>query len=93
MLSPDLSPAPVVVTEDELRRYLRCASVLLVDVSEPLTAVERFHRLRRSRAWVEAVSLGLDQLMRDLEHELAVVDTVDEPLTRPIAPRRIEPSR
>lgn len=73
-----------MVFEDELRRYLRHASVLLAISSPP--APQRLSTLLRARHWVAAVLAGVDQLVREAE----TADTLDPPLTPIPAPGNIE---
>lgn len=68
-----------LVSEAELRRYLRFASVLLGTAElSPLDVEQRLLTLRRARHWLRAVLLGVDQLVREAE---CIPDTVDDPLT------------
>lgn len=77
-----------LVTEDELRRYLRHASVLLgsspgTTATGTVMAVERCRLLRRAEQWLRVALLGVEQLAREAESQLACPDTLDEPLTAP----------
>ncbi len=79
---------PAVVTEAELRRYLRHASVLLASVEMPSgDLAQRAHVLRRARHWIAAVLLGVDQLLD------AVPNEIDDRLTARVCPATIEPER
>ncbi len=83
-----------IVTEPELRRYLRSASTLLATAagpSVPRHPHERIHALRLARHWIRAALLGAEQLLReaeaspdgDLEDQLTTA--VDAPTIR-VAP-------
>lgn len=78
-----------VVTEVELRRYLRHASRLLASVEPPtLSPDQRVLVLRRARHWLRATLAGVEHLLREAE---AVPDCeVDDPLTVTVVPPTIE---
>lgn len=88
MPKPLPEPLAQVVTEPELRRYLRSASTLLACAEPPMDAVQRLAVLRRARSWAHAALDGIDQLVADAER--AIESTDDEPLTVPLRPARIE---
>jgi hypothetical protein len=84
----------VAVSEDELRRYLRHANVLLAS-APPIEAeaalAERLRVLRLAMHWLRAVSTGLDHLVQHTERQLTRSETLDEPLTAPVRAATMPP--
>ncbi len=80
-------PVDVVMFEDELRRYLRHANVLLASappIEAEVLLAERLKVLRRAMHWLRAVSTGVEQLLQQTERQLTRLETLDEPLTAPL---------
>lgn len=84
----DLDCDPSIVSEPELRRFLRHASVVLATAEPPQT--HRYQLLRRARHWASAALRGIDQLLREEERRLGIPETVDDPLTGAAGPITIE---
>ena len=86
----DIDADPSIVSEPELRRWLRHASVVLATAEPP--QVHRYQLLRRARHWASAALRGIDQLVREEERRLGIPVTVDDPLTDATGPITIEPT-
>lgn len=88
------SPMDAAVSEDELRRYLRHANVLLASApsidAETLLA-ERLKVLRLAMHWLRAVATGVEQLVQHTERQLTRSETLDEPLTAPVRAATMPP--
>lgn len=100
MYWPHSSPllGGALVTEVELRRYLRHASCLLgsapdADALPGSLAAERILILRRAEVWLSATLLGVQQLRHDAERRVGVADTIDDPLTARVAAATIASQR
>lgn len=86
----DFDCDPSIVSEPELRRWLRHASVVLATAEPP--QVHRYQLLRRARHWARAALRGIDQLVREEERLLGIPETLDDPLTDATRPITIEPT-
>ena len=83
-----------VVSEDELRRYIRHASVLIASAPDPEVEAllpDRIRILRSASNWLESAQLGITQLLHESEHRLARTETLHEPLTAPLRPATMPP--
>ena len=89
-LFADVEIDPSIVSEPELRRWLRHASVVLATAEPP--QAHRYQLLRRARHWARAALRGIDQLVREEERRLGIPETVDDPLTDTTKPITIEPT-